>query len=560
MTKAISFDIKALQPLVITKGTSEGQTHQSLDYIPGNMLLGTLAYAFKDTYHIVDADSDENFKNLFLKRKVLFGHANPLAGDVETTPIPLCYQKIKNHDGLPTVGCKKADKSCVINFSALEDNPETADDSLSEKIKKDEVAKHWPINNKEAIKFKKLDAGFMTEQELCMPDVNKSWAMHVAIDKNRTAAESQLFGYSSINIGTTFRCEIYCDDDVFNTLNEFLDKLIAANTPLFVGHSRSAGYGKIAISNKKEGDATLKHDLKAESNLLYFSSSFVPTLSWLSPLESLEQELSKYFDNLEITKLSCLFDNMPTFNNQWQLPRRSRDVLLQGSVIHFKGTKKANVDLPTTLGGFANEGYGRYMLNPEFLELPFLKPTDIEAPLALENEKVSELEMSDLVKVIRARSISRLAKEAALKFTSRQVIKDFTEKRRGGATVSPSQLGNLRIMISSTDNKQWRPKFEEILTKTPGKQWKNAEAKSPFDEAQHYDSLDNIMLSFLDKEEFLKKFSTDEHGNNLLQLIGKDKPTADEQKAFENQYYRLCLLNLLKNWDMKDKQNKASRG
>ena len=46
--KVIKLKLEALQPLVITDGTTEGQTHRTLEYIPGNMLLGALAGAWKE--------------------------------------------------------------------------------------------------------------------------------------------------------------------------------------------------------------------------------------------------------------------------------------------------------------------------------------------------------------------------------------------------------------------------------------------------------------------------------------------------------------------------------
>lgn len=113
--KVIKLKLEALQPLVITDGTTEGQTHKTLEYIPGNMLLGALANVWKRNNPNVAPDDSDEFNNLFLNSKVKWGHAFPLAGDEQTVPVPLCYQKLKNYGGLPSVGAQNADKSRVLN-------------------------------------------------------------------------------------------------------------------------------------------------------------------------------------------------------------------------------------------------------------------------------------------------------------------------------------------------------------------------------------------------------------------------------------------------------------
>lgn len=63
--KVIKLKLEALQPLVITDGTTEGQTHKTLEYIPGNMLLGALANVWKRNNPNVAPDDSEEFKTSF---------------------------------------------------------------------------------------------------------------------------------------------------------------------------------------------------------------------------------------------------------------------------------------------------------------------------------------------------------------------------------------------------------------------------------------------------------------------------------------------------------------
>lgn len=45
--KVYKIYVKALEPLVITDGTSEGMSHCSLNYIPGNKILGAMVEKWK---------------------------------------------------------------------------------------------------------------------------------------------------------------------------------------------------------------------------------------------------------------------------------------------------------------------------------------------------------------------------------------------------------------------------------------------------------------------------------------------------------------------------------
>lgn len=535
--KVIKLKLEALQPLVITDGTTEGQTHKTLEYIPGNMLLGALANIWKRNNPNVAPDDSDEFNNLFLNSKVKWGHAFPLAGDEQTVPVPLCYQKIKNYGGLPSVGSKNANNSHVLNLSSIELNSDT---TLNQLIQKDK--KEWNLSEDEAIKRKKLDLGFMTPKEKCQPNIHKTWNMHVAIGKDRTAADGQLFGFSALGKGTKFISEIYCDDACEQSLKELLNNI----SNLHIGHSRSAGYGKISAKVLSYEDV-ISQKIESNTAKLFLLSGYISKRSWELPLNNLEKELQKYFGNAKISKPYCLYDNLNGFNNLWALPRKARQMLVQGSVIEIAFDKVVS-QLPKAIGGYTNEGYGRILVNPEFLNSPFVDTSDIDETDS-HSETASAITNKVVLNLLKTRAIYRIARENAQRFTSNNKIIDFIQSQQNSSKISANQRGNLRNMISSVHQDDWLTKFKGILDKTPGEQWENAWGISPFKNGNE-EKMSEIMESFLSPNLFEEKFKLEKKLPKFLEDIASEK---DKELLFK-EYYRQALLNMLKEWDMKAKR------
>jgi len=535
--KVIKLKLEALQPLVITDGTTEGQTHKTLEYIPGNMLLGALASAWKRNNPNVAPDDSNEFNNLFLNSKVKWGHAFPLAGDEQTVPVPLCYQKLKNYGGLPSVGSKNADNSHVLNLSSIELNSDT---TLIQLIQKDK--KEWNLSDKEAIKLKKLDLGFMTQEKKCQPNILQTWNMHVAIGKDRTAADGQLFGFSALGKGAKFISEIYCDDTCEQSLKTLLDSI----SNLHIGHSRSAGYGKVSAKVLSCGDVA-SQNVEGNTAKLFLLSGYISNRSWELPLNNLEKELQKYFSNAKISKRYCLYDNLNGFNNLWSLPRKARQMLVQGSVIEITFDKVVS-KLPEAIGGSTNEGYGRILVNPEFLIKPFVDTSDINEKNTLK-ETASKLANKNVLNLLKTRAIYRIARENAQKFTSNNKIVAFIKSQQNSSKISANQRGNLRNMISSVHQDDWLPKFKDILKKTPGVQWDNSWGSSPFKNGNE-EKMSEIMENFLSPNKFEENFKLEKELPKFLEDIASEK---DKELLFK-EYYRQALLNMLKEWDMKAKR------
>lgn len=526
--KVYKIYVKALEPLVITDGTSEGMSHCSLNYIPGNKILGAMVEKWKKHANLnkgVLPDDIPEFNELFLSKEVEWGHAFPLIKEKRTVPIPLSYRVIKNEKKLPVI--KTVSKS----------------ENNSSEIKcgvRDYIADHTSIT----VKVKKLGDGFMSPDSKCQPDLKQVWNMHVAIADNRTCSEGKLFGYSAIAAGTTFESEIIVKKDA---LQKSLNDLLTVGSKFKVGSSRSAGYGllqieKVEITDYTSQEAVYKQD--DNSAILFLESAFIPKHDWNTPLDALKAELRKITgdDTIEFSKENsfCNYNSISSFNSKWRLPRRTRTAITQGSVIKFTYSKDIRID--SSLGGYVNEGYGRVLINPPFLGK--LEP-EIKAEFqVIQKNKAISLSNISALKVVKIRAINRIAQEQAIKLLKTDMFDKFVSSCAKSGITS-SQIGNIRSLLYINADKT---KFTNFFNNISDKDTKQAQiwkknVKSPF-EFSTTESLEAIMKKLFSEKVFISEFSS------APELYGKEL-FAEDLEMFNREFHRQSLICFIKDLSVK---------
>lgn len=532
MKNTVTIRLTALDPLAVTDGSSEGMSHRTLRYIPGSMLLGAFAFLWKRLHPGADADADPDFVSLFLDGGASWGNATPEIGGRASVPIPLCWQKVKNHEGLPTVGGAKAADARVFNLIAADEATR-----LGEVLRREFPTDPEASDAVDALKLKKLGDGFMDAETFCRPNLHEIWTMHVSLAERRSA-DGLLFGYSAIAPGAFFQSRVICrDEEIAQKVAVLISS--AEGHIIRIGRSRSAGYGRLRCEcavGESQAPATAKGQA-----LIYFLSDYVPRHVWSSPLEDLAQELRATLGRpitLDPSRRHCAFNTVAGFNGLWCLPRRSRSVILRGSVarITFEGTIEA---FPTALGALQQEGYGRILCSPAFLDDLLVRPKDMVLPT---EENVAPGAISPLLSLVRRRTVDRRVQEDGITFVSLQNIDDFITDVAWHDKPSSSQLGNIRSLVTFTPPDTWCHSFTEMLGKTPGEQWKTVRARDPFYSSRK-EMLDVIFLKFLGPafDELRKELPK-------LRLLGSD-PTASEEERYKTGLHRFALLELLSAWE-----------
>ena len=567
MMKVLRAILEAEEPLVLTDGSAESMSHCTLDYIPGNKMLGAMAAKWIRMHRDAGVPDDSpEFRSLFLNGDVEWGHALPMAGKEPVVPVPVSYQKVKNHHGLPQEDSPSTDDCRVFNLAPVGNdetlreiarkkgcNVENATNLLAEVLRKEKLLDP----DEKILKPKKLPAGFMGRDSLVQPSVRRRFDMHVAIGANRVAAEGLLYGYSAVCSGTRFSSDIFVHGDN----KDAVAALVKKGDAFQVGHSRSAGYGTVRIVSADWYDMPESSDAgKGGSGWLFLLSGYVPAHSWEEPLDSLENEIRSDVPGFSFDRdqIFCRNAVLSSFNSLTRLPRRDRRILDAGSVLRYKCD--APFKLSPSYGGSRTEGYGRVENDPEFITclapLNTAKVHEIphDPPAAPAKDQLTASAKS-MIGAWRMRTLERIAKTEAAKFAA--------SKECGGAFLNgygrshehmtPSQIGNLRQMVIAVDPSRWLQEFNHVLEKDkesgPGFRWKNSTAHSPFDGKDDRfgdEPLSDIMKRLLDPSAFndfaLKRLS-------LEGAVPGGVPSGKELKRFLMLFQRLALFELIKAWE-----------
>lgn len=314
------------------KAASEG-ANNTLDFIPGSNFLGIVAAKY--------ADFGNAAMEVFHSGKVRFGDAHPVCKDNDgmrtlRVPASMYYPKLK-----------KASEICYIHHEYSRDKDTEGDGRNPQQLKQCRQGFYA---------FEK-DAGHEAE-------TSKNFALKSAYDsENRRSMNSQMFGYEALDKDAEFYFSVEVDSD------ELADKIRAALLgERNIGRSRTAQYGAVEIENCdfKETQSRPKKangyvTVYADGRLIFIDDNgeptFRPTASDLG-LDSGEIDWNR--------------SQVRTFQYApWNGKRKTRDAdrcgIEKGSVFVVKDCKNQDFE-SKYVGVYRNEGFGRVIYNPEFLD------------------------------------------------------------------------------------------------------------------------------------------------------------------------------------------------
>ena len=331
------FDIVLKQPLIISQQAASAGAHQSLDYIPGSVLLGLVASRL---YARLDADSAWT---VFHSGQIRFGDALPVRDNHEIGyPMPLCWHSYKG-EGTRKLGYLIAD--CLFDPSHGE-----------------------MVSNRQPVQ---LRSGYTTESGFVLNPTCQQ-TLKTAIDrKTGMAAESQLFGYEALSTGQRYRFTLSADANFPETLWQEIQTHLTGMARL--GRSRSAQFGQVQII-QLASRASLSTAVGADSTL---------TLWLLSDLlleEHGQPCLIPDPDLLGLPKGSHWLNERSFLRSRrysaYNAYRRhydsERQVICRGSVLRYKLERPLTAEeaeaLQQGLGLQIESGLGAVWINPPMLE------------------------------------------------------------------------------------------------------------------------------------------------------------------------------------------------
>jgi len=332
----LQFKVTLLSDVIINQRAATEGNQKTLDFITGNAFLGVAAG------ELYENTNDETF-TLFHSGKVRFGDAHPLVDNKRALKVPASLffpkgedkSKLFVHHGMPKPDENKIDfqpKQCRDSFVV-----KTTDNTVIEV----EIKKHFAIKS--------------------------------AYDSDKRRSEdAKMYGYESLQAGSEWCFEVVFNDDVAAEIISKVENSLVGKKR--VGRSSTAQYGLVKIEKVLPFEngfhtwpqpKTRDKDEKvvfvyAENRLIFFDQYGQPTFNPTG--EQLGIQGGKIC--WEMSQIRT-FQYSP-YNNHRKTRDTDRCGIEKGSVFCVTGTTCSETE--NWVGSYQNEGFGKVLINPEFLE------------------------------------------------------------------------------------------------------------------------------------------------------------------------------------------------
>lgn len=410
--EVVQFRCVALADLVLSAASATEGDHGSLDFIPGGCLLGVAAS------RLYGAGGERAWR-LFHSGKVRFGDAHPSVGGVRGLRVPAALFR-------PKFGGEER---------YVHHRVEDFDKVLS-------------------LQLKQCRNGFYAfgPDVATQVDVSRAFAIKSAYDaEKRRSADEKMFGYESIARGTEFLFEVEFDDDALDLRDDVVAALLGERR---IGRSRSAQYGLVRIemadfapvstSSGRQGEVVVY----ADGRLVFFDGNGMPTF------RPAPAQLGIYAPGSSIVWEKC---QVRTFQYApWNFKRQSFDAdrcgIEKGSVFVVK--TPATVGETAYVGAYQNEGFGKVVYNPAFLDVNAgengRSPLQFRKAEVGEDKPVAHCAVATPLLSFLRRERGRAGRTAA----AYKLVDEFVKTNRGifRGEAFASQWGTIRsIAMSSPD-------------------------------------------------------------------------------------------------------------
>lgn len=328
----MKFKCTLLSDVIISHNSSTEGNQYSLDFIPGNNFLGIAAsYIYKEV----------NAMDVFHSGRVKFGDANPsIEGECRGLKVPnvMFYPKLK-----------KASEECYIQY----------------------LIPHPDAKEIKGLQLKQCREGFYAFGDGKGKPIHfdKRFAIKSAYDSEQRRSEDGLmFGYQSLPEGLVLYFEIESD------LDEVTNKHIAAAIcgTRNVGRSRTAQYGLVKIeeatykeivstANTFNRDGKRYATVYADGRLIFLDENGEPTFR----PKACDLGFVGDSDKIDWSKSQIRTFQYSPWNGKRHTYDTDRCGIEKGSVfvVECASTPSAS----TYVGYYKNEGFGKVIYNPVFL-------------------------------------------------------------------------------------------------------------------------------------------------------------------------------------------------
>ncbi len=449
--KTITYRLTLEEPLLVTALEGDPNSAVSYDYIPGSVLRGVLI-GLTLRKERLDA-IEEVARRRFFSHETRFLNGYPVLAGKRSLPAPHTWMKKKYRTG-------KEKHDITDNALKDEDSPkDESDDKGKPKSMRGEFV------------------AFNGDRRVLIADLQRTVSVHTLRDRkagrSRGEGNSTIYQYNALAADQVFEAAILCEH---NADADYLAALLKENKTVIMGGARSAGYGRVTISDVECTDSWQEVGEAPPSG-----DKIVITLLSDAILRNEHGQHAADFAAL-CTALGITPDAVEKvylgqgivggFNRKWGLPLPQMPTVSMGSVLVLKaGTALDSHLAERGIGERRNEGFGR---------------------LAIGWQKCLKLESDDdKHKPMRERVESKLGaskqlwdemhKRIARQQTEQQALGEAKGLRLSVSSLPKSQINRLRQIVLSERLKPERQLsgaikkfFEEIQGKRADKHFEKA--------------------------------------------------------------------------------------
>jgi len=354
----LALKLTLLDGIVASERPATEGSHASLDYLPGAMLLGAAAARLYSELKQSEAYT------LFHSGRVRFGDGLPLADNLPSWPMPLCWHAAKGES--PVSGNRlEASKVRNLQFGRF------AADVQPKQLRDGHV---------------QADGHRLT--------VHRSLRMKTAIDpETGRVAESQLFGYEAIQAGQCFLAQIEADTDVPEPLWTKLTDALSKHSELLLGRSRSAEFGRVQVECLEEAATSTFVPISRDASneiTLWCLSDLALLDDWGQPtLEPSSARLGLNRGRVDWERTFLRFRRYAPWNAYRRAYDLERQVIRRGSIITLGDidpplTEAERTQLSQGIGAHREAGLGKVCVDPQLLGEPI--PVFVDHPPTQQTE------------------------------------------------------------------------------------------------------------------------------------------------------------------------------
>lgn len=321
-----TFKCTFLSDIVLSADTATEGSQTSLDYIPGSCFLGIVA---KNYDNVSDAYT------IFHSGKVRFGDGHIAIKNKRLLKQPAAWFCAKDD----------ANKSIIYLHHLITE----------------EMKKNFAVTN---IQLKQVRLGYF-HSEVGEYKIEHDFSMKSAYDSSeRRSADGQLYGYDSLRKGSQWIFSV--DSEDVRLLDEVTIKLLGEHN---IGRSKTAQYGRVKIE-------LLDLPMMAESEItdsdmltIYFEScaAFIDN-NGNPTYQPANGDLGLIAGKINWEKSQILTKTFAPWNDKRKTRDADRTCIDKGSVIVVENGKIDKNKITAGVGLYRNEGFGKIIVNPHFLQ------------------------------------------------------------------------------------------------------------------------------------------------------------------------------------------------